>query len=84
MRHGVRLPVGGGGKVEAIGHSCPAPRLLGLAGLTQAALAKAAELSQPYLAQIENGRRGGDVHVLARLAKALSVRIEDLIDTDAA
>jgi len=48
-------------------------------GLTQTALAEAAGLSQAYLAQIETGKRVGDVGVLARIARRLGVRIEDLI-----
>jgi DNA-binding XRE family transcriptional regulator len=48
-------------------------------GLTQAALATTTELSQGYLAQIETGRRTGTVDAYARLAKALGVRIEDLV-----
>lgn len=47
--------------------------------LTQAALAAAVGISQPYLAQIESGARTGDVSVYARLAKQLRVRMEDLI-----
>ena len=51
--------------------------------LTQAALAAAAGitqpyLAQPYLAQIERGVRGGDVVLYAKFAQALRVRIEDL------
>ncbi len=48
-------------------------------GLTQAALAEAAETSQGYLAQIEAGRRTGTVDLHGRLARALRVRIEDLV-----
>ena len=48
-------------------------------GLTQAALAAAAGITQPYLAQIELGRRGGDVALFAKFARALRVRIEDLV-----
>jgi DNA-binding XRE family transcriptional regulator len=48
-------------------------------GLTQTALAEAAGISQPYLAQIESGVRTGTVQVFADLAKALRIRIEDLI-----
>nr|WP_242481619.1 helix-turn-helix transcriptional regulator [Paracraurococcus ruber] len=51
-------------------------------GLTQAALATAGGISQPYLAQIEAGSRTGDVRLLARLAKALRIRIEDLVQDD--
>jgi DNA-binding XRE family transcriptional regulator len=49
------------------------------AGKTQATLADEIGVSQPFLAQIEGGQRQGTVGVLARLAKALRVRIEDLI-----
>jgi DNA-binding XRE family transcriptional regulator len=49
------------------------------AGKTQAALAEQVGVSQPFLAQIEGGQRQGTVRVLARLAKAVGVRIEDLI-----
>ncbi|HEY3846037.1 MAG TPA: helix-turn-helix transcriptional regulator [Acetobacteraceae bacterium] len=48
--------------------------------LTQAKLAAAGRISQPYLAQLENGQRvSADIAVYARLAKRLGVRIEDLI-----
>jgi DNA-binding XRE family transcriptional regulator len=49
------------------------------AGKTQSALAEQVGVSQPFLAQIEGGQRQGTVRVLARLAKAVGVRIEDLI-----
>jgi len=48
-------------------------------GLTQVQLAEAAGISQAYLSQIEGGHRIGDVDTVARLAKALKVRIEDLL-----
>ncbi|MDI3309513.1 MAG: helix-turn-helix transcriptional regulator [Acetobacteraceae bacterium] len=48
-------------------------------GLTQAALAATVGITQPYLAQIETGKRSGDVRLYARLAKALRLRIEDLV-----
>jgi DNA-binding XRE family transcriptional regulator len=52
-------------------------------GLTQAALAAASNISQPYLAQLETGRRGSaDVGIYARLARKLGLRIEDLLDSD--
>ncbi|HSU06910.1 MAG TPA: helix-turn-helix transcriptional regulator [Acetobacteraceae bacterium] len=47
--------------------------------LTQAALARSVGISQAYLAQIETGRRIGDVGLYARLARRLAVRIEDLV-----
>ncbi len=48
-------------------------------GLTQTALAAQLEISQPYLAQIEGGHRGGDVVLYSKLASALKMRIEDLV-----
>ena len=52
--------------------------------LTQAALAAAAKISQPYLAQLESGRRSSaDIGVYARLAKRLAIRVEDLVTGDA-
>ncbi len=48
-------------------------------GLTQAALAGQAGITQPYLAQIERGHRIGDVVLYSKLAEALKVRIEDLV-----
>jgi DNA-binding XRE family transcriptional regulator len=50
-------------------------------GLTQTDLAAQADISQPYLAQMENGTRTGTVDVYARLAKVLRTRIDDLIET---
>jgi DNA-binding XRE family transcriptional regulator len=48
-------------------------------GKTQMAIAAEIGVSQPFLAQIEAGKRAGTIGVLSRLAKALGVRIEDLI-----
>ena len=48
-------------------------------GMTQVALSQAPGISQPYLAQLENGRREATVGVYARLAKVLGVRIGDLV-----
>jgi len=47
-------------------------------GLTQAALAKEVGISQAYLAQIERGRRVGDIQLYRRLAGALRLEIEDI------
>jgi DNA-binding XRE family transcriptional regulator len=44
-------------------------------GLTQAALGAEVGASQPFLAQIEAGRREGGVHLYARLAEALTARL---------
>ncbi len=48
-------------------------------GLTQAALAGSAGISQSYLAGLERGSRKGDPALFLRLARALSVRMEDLV-----
>jgi DNA-binding XRE family transcriptional regulator len=48
-------------------------------GLTQAALADAAGISQAYLAQIEAGDRIGTVDTCHKLAKALDVPLQYLI-----
>lgn len=48
-------------------------------GLTISALAEKAGLSQSYLSQIESGKREGKVGVLASLARALSVGLDDLV-----
>ncbi len=48
-------------------------------GLSQAALASQVGISQAYLAQIETGVRAGDVPLCAKLAKALRIRMEDLV-----
>ena len=51
-------------------------------GLTQTALAASAGITQPYLAQIEGGSRGGDVALFAKFASALRVRIEDIVPAE--
>ena len=48
-------------------------------GRTQKALAEAAGVSQSYVADIEAGRRKGDPALFKRLARALRVRMEDLV-----
>lgn len=48
--------------------------------LTQAQLAEAAEISQPYVAKLEaGGKQGAAATVYARLARQLGVRIDDLV-----
>ena len=47
-------------------------------GMTQAALAKAAGTTQPHVADLESGKHGGSLEMLARIAKALKVKIDDL------
>ena len=51
-------------------------------GLTQAVLAAKVGVSQPSLANAETGARGLAVGTLARLARALRVRMEDLVAED--
>jgi DNA-binding XRE family transcriptional regulator len=48
-------------------------------GMTQAQLASGLNISQPYLAQLESGKRTGDVTLYARLADILNLRIEALV-----
>lgn len=48
-------------------------------GLTATQLAEAAGISQPHLSDIENGKKTGSVEVLARIAKALKVDLDDLV-----
>jgi DNA-binding XRE family transcriptional regulator len=47
-------------------------------GLTQAKLAKAAGTTQPHIADLESGKHGGSFELIARIAKALQVKIDDL------
>jgi len=47
-------------------------------GLSQTKLAELAELSQPYIAQIESGRRTGTTAVYRSIATALD--LDDLVD----
>jgi len=48
-------------------------------GMSQEALAEAAGIAQAYLSQIESGKRTGSAKVLARLAQALRVDLDDLV-----
>ena len=52
-------------------------------GMTLSALAEKAGLSQSYLSQIESGKREGKVGILASLARALSVDLDDLVTSNA-
>lgn len=46
--------------------------------LTQQQLADAVQISKPYLSQIETGKRTGTTDVLAAIAKALDVSLEQI------
>ncbi|MBB4064497.1 helix-turn-helix domain-containing protein [Gellertiella hungarica] len=47
-------------------------------GMSVSELAAAAGISQPYLSEIENGRKTGSVDVLRRIAAALRVELDDI------
>ena len=47
--------------------------------MTQKQLAQAAEISAPYLSQIETGKRSGTTEALGALARALDVDLDDLV-----
>jgi ribosome-binding protein aMBF1 (putative translation factor) len=48
-------------------------------GLTQTELAKAADIAQGFLSEIESGRKTGDVTVLQRIALALEISLLELV-----
>jgi transcriptional regulator with XRE-family HTH domain len=50
------------------------------AGMSQAALAKAAQISEGYLLRLEDGRQDPTLGVLERLAKALGVKVRTLLE----
>jgi DNA-binding XRE family transcriptional regulator len=47
-------------------------------GMTQEALALAADVSKPFISQIESGKREGSMGTLKKLASALGVAIDAL------
>jgi transcriptional regulator with XRE-family HTH domain len=49
-------------------------------GLTQEALAMRAGISRAYLARLEMGRHDPHLSRLRKLAKALSVKVSELVD----
>lgn len=48
-------------------------------GLTQQQVADEAGISKPYLSQLESGQRKGTAEVLAAVARALNVSLDDLV-----
>jgi DNA-binding XRE family transcriptional regulator len=48
-------------------------------GLTQQQLSEAAGISTPYLSQIETNKRAGTTEVLAAIAKALKLTLDDIV-----
>ncbi|MDO6962828.1 helix-turn-helix domain-containing protein [Rhizobium alvei] len=51
-------------------------------GMTASQLATAAGISQPYLSDIETGKKTGSVDVLKRIAIALKVDLVDLVASE--
>lgn len=50
-------------------------------GMTGTALAKSADIAQPYLSAIESGSKPGSAAALKRIACVLNVDMEDLVTT---
>lgn len=50
------------------------------AGLSQDALAAKSQISRPYLAEIETGRRNPSLTIVEAIAKGLKVSIVDLLN----
>jgi len=48
-------------------------------GLTQAALAASAGIAQGFVSEIESGRKTGDVATLQRIARALGLKLDDIV-----
>jgi DNA-binding XRE family transcriptional regulator len=48
-------------------------------GLTQQQVADEAGISKPYLSQLESGQRKGTTEVLAAVARALNVSLDDVV-----
>ena len=49
-------------------------------GLTQRQLAEAANISTPYLSQLESGKRTGSTEVLSTIAEALGISLDDVVE----
>jgi transcriptional regulator with XRE-family HTH domain len=49
-------------------------------GMTQETLARRARISRVYVVEIEGGRRDPSLSIVVRLAKALKVKVGDLVD----
>ena len=53
-------------------------------GFTQADMAREIGVSQPYLAQLENGQREGSVSVYQRVARRLGLSVDELLPEEPA
>jgi transcriptional regulator with XRE-family HTH domain len=51
-------------------------------GLTIKALAAMIDVAPAYLSQIETGKRDGTVKTMQRIAKALGLKLDDLVSMD--
>ncbi|GAB4444149.1 MAG: hypothetical protein Kow0031_26530 [Anaerolineae bacterium] len=51
-------------------------------GLTQQQVAQASGISKPYLSQLESGQRKGTAEVLAAVARALNVSLDDIVTAE--
>lgn len=49
-------------------------------GMTQPQLARVADISVPYLSQLESGKRRGSTDVLSAIARGLDLTLDDLIE----
>jgi len=49
-------------------------------GLSQESLAEKADLHPVYIGKVERGEQWVSLHALLRIAKALGVRVRDLVD----
>lgn len=49
-------------------------------GMTQTQLAKLADISVPYLSQLESGKRMGSPNVLSAIARGLDLALDDLVE----
>jgi DNA-binding XRE family transcriptional regulator len=51
-------------------------------GMTQAALAKSAGTTQRHVADLESGKHGGSLEIIARIAAALDISVDSLVATN--
>lgn len=51
-------------------------------GLTQQQVAQSAGISKPYLSQLESGQRKGAAEVLAAVAGALNISLDDIVTSE--
>ena len=59
-----------------LGQDSPIKIIRKYKNMTQADLAKAAEISRPYLTEIETGKKDGSIRALKSIAGALDVSLE--------